>query len=128
GFRDYFPNPLYMASVLLERTTRIWSGAMPMLLTVRPPSIVAEDIAWLAAAHPGRLTVAFAAGNQPKELALYEAGEGTVLEPFDHGLRTVAGALGTKAPDATLAAGAAAPAARGTVPLLAPAESRTSGR
>jgi alkanesulfonate monooxygenase SsuD/methylene tetrahydromethanopterin reductase-like flavin-dependent oxidoreductase (luciferase family) len=126
GYGGYFPNPLYAATLVLERTTRVWSGALPMVLTVRPPAIVAEDIAWLAATHPGRVAVAFGAGNAPAEQELYRSGGETLVERFQEGLRVIAGALSPGGTDELLSRDAAVEATRGTVPLLSAARSRAA--
>jgi len=53
GFAGYMPNPLQVAGFLLEAMQRGWAAPCPLLLTLRPPALVAEEIAWLAARFPG---------------------------------------------------------------------------
>ena len=55
GFRGYVSNPLQLASWLLEATDRIWAAPCPLLLSLRHWSHVAEELAWLACRHPGRV-------------------------------------------------------------------------
>jgi alkanesulfonate monooxygenase SsuD/methylene tetrahydromethanopterin reductase-like flavin-dependent oxidoreductase (luciferase family) len=62
GLPGYLPNPLQVTGWVLERTDRIVAGPCPMLLPLRPVRLVAEEVAWLAARHPGRVQVGVAAG------------------------------------------------------------------
>jgi alkanesulfonate monooxygenase SsuD/methylene tetrahydromethanopterin reductase-like flavin-dependent oxidoreductase (luciferase family) len=65
GFAGYLPNPLQTAAFILEASDRGWSAASPMLLPLRPTALVAEEVAWLAARHPGRVGLGVAAGALP---------------------------------------------------------------
>src|SRR5919206_4125123 len=49
GFPRYLPNPLQVAGWLLEGMASGWAAPCPLLLPLRPPAMVAEEIAWLAA-------------------------------------------------------------------------------
>lgn len=62
GFAGYLPNPLQAAGWCLEVMTTGWAAPCPLLLPLRPPALVAEEAAWLAARHPGRVGVGVAAG------------------------------------------------------------------
>ncbi|MCU1484302.1 MAG: class flavin-dependent oxidoreductase [Actinomycetia bacterium] len=62
GLAGYLPNPLQVAGWILEQTDRIVAGPCPMLLPLRPVRLVAEEAAWLAARHPGRVLLGVAAG------------------------------------------------------------------
>ena len=62
GFPGYLPNPLQMVGFLLEDSPEGWAAACPLLLPLRPTGLVAEETAWLAARHPGRLGLGVAAG------------------------------------------------------------------
>lgn len=130
GFREYFPNPLLIAAFVLEQTRTVWSGPLPMLLTLRPAAIVAEDLAWLAARHPGRVAVGLASGNRPEEHALHEATSVGVTALFDRGLRVLAEALGTYG-DARVSALSGDPAVRdlrGLLPIVSAGRSRVAVR
>src|SRR5439155_1012099 len=48
GFHGYLPNPLQVAGWCLEVMARGWAAPAPLLLPLRPPALVAEEIAWLA--------------------------------------------------------------------------------
>ncbi len=65
GAPGYLPNPLQMATFVLEENDTGWAAPCPLLLPLRPTALVAEEIAWLAARHPGRVGVGVAAGALP---------------------------------------------------------------
>ncbi len=63
GFSGYMPNPLQAAGWLLDAMPGGWAAPCPMLLPLRPPALVAEEVAWLAARYPDRVGVGVAAGS-----------------------------------------------------------------
>jgi len=65
GFHGYMPNPLQMVGFCLEEMPHGWAAPAPLLLPLRPPALVAEEIAWLAARFPGRVGVGVASGALP---------------------------------------------------------------
>ena len=65
GFAGYMAQPLQMASFVLEQHARGWAAAAPLLLPLRPTALVAEEVAWLRARHPGRVGLGVAAGSLP---------------------------------------------------------------
>ncbi len=65
GFAGYLPNPQQMSSFILDDHRRGWAAACPLLLPLRPTALVAEETAWLAARHPGRVGLGVAAGALP---------------------------------------------------------------
>jgi alkanesulfonate monooxygenase SsuD/methylene tetrahydromethanopterin reductase-like flavin-dependent oxidoreductase (luciferase family) len=65
GAPGYLPNPLQMAMFALEENDTGWAAPCPLLLPLRPTALVAEEIAWLAARHPGRVGLGVAAGALP---------------------------------------------------------------
>jgi alkanesulfonate monooxygenase SsuD/methylene tetrahydromethanopterin reductase-like flavin-dependent oxidoreductase (luciferase family) len=65
GVGGYLPNPLQMAGFVLEETPRGWAAPCPLLLPLRPTALVAEEVAWLAARHPGRVGVGVGSGALP---------------------------------------------------------------
>jgi alkanesulfonate monooxygenase SsuD/methylene tetrahydromethanopterin reductase-like flavin-dependent oxidoreductase (luciferase family) len=62
GVGGYIPNPLQMAGFVLEETASGWAAACPLLLPLRPTALVAEEVAWLAARHPGRIGLGVGSG------------------------------------------------------------------
>ena len=65
GFAGYMAQPLLMASFVLEENAAGWAAAAPLLLPLRPTALVAEEVAWLRARHPGRVGLGVAAGALP---------------------------------------------------------------
>lgn len=70
GFAGYLPNPLQTAGFLLAATERMWAAPCPLLLPLRPVALVAEEIAWLAAAFPGRVGLGVASGALPLDFTV----------------------------------------------------------
>lgn len=67
GYPTYLPNPILAASWLLEAMPTGWSGPFPLLVPLRAPGLVVEELAWLEARHPGRVAAAFASGYVEKD-------------------------------------------------------------
>jgi alkanesulfonate monooxygenase SsuD/methylene tetrahydromethanopterin reductase-like flavin-dependent oxidoreductase (luciferase family) len=65
GFAGYLPNPLQMVAFILDDHPQGWAAACPLLLPLRPTAMVAEEVAWLGARHPGRVGLGVAAGALP---------------------------------------------------------------
>jgi alkanesulfonate monooxygenase SsuD/methylene tetrahydromethanopterin reductase-like flavin-dependent oxidoreductase (luciferase family) len=64
GLGGYLPNPLQMTGFILEDSDRGWAAACPLLLPLRPTALVAEEVAWLAARHPGRVGLGVGSGGR----------------------------------------------------------------
>ena len=106
GFAGYLPNPLQLAGFLLDAMPRGWAAPCPLLLPLRPPALVAEETAWLAARFPGRVGLGVAAGALPVDFEIMGVPMDDLTERFAIGLALVAGAL-RGACDGPLAADAA---------------------
>ena len=65
GFAGYLGNPLQMTTFILEENDRGWAAPCPLLLPLRPTALVAEEIAWLDARHPGRVGLGVGSGALP---------------------------------------------------------------
>ncbi len=65
GVGGYLPNPLQLAGFLLDETDTGWAAPCPLLLPLRPTALVAEEVAWLAARHPGRVGLGVGSGALP---------------------------------------------------------------
>jgi alkanesulfonate monooxygenase SsuD/methylene tetrahydromethanopterin reductase-like flavin-dependent oxidoreductase (luciferase family) len=72
GFPGYLPNPLQIASFILEETGSGWVAPCPLLLPLRPVAQLAEEVAWLGVRHPGRVGLGVAAGALPLDFAAME--------------------------------------------------------
>ncbi len=128
GFPGYLPNPLQMATFILDDHPRGWAAACPLLLPLRPTVLVAEEVAWLAARHPGRVGLGVAAGALPFDFEVMGVSGPTAGASFAAELpRVVAllagGDLGPMAGDRALAACTDHP-----VPVLSAAVSLTAAR
>ena len=73
GFPGYLPTPVLVAGLLQERLPCGWAIACPMIIPLRSTALVAEELAWLAAAHPGRVAAGFVPGYQERDFTLVGA-------------------------------------------------------
>jgi alkanesulfonate monooxygenase SsuD/methylene tetrahydromethanopterin reductase-like flavin-dependent oxidoreductase (luciferase family) len=73
GLPHYLSSPMAVAAGLLARLPRGWAAAAPSILPLRPPAIVAEDLAWQAALYPGRVAAGFVAGYHERDFDLVGA-------------------------------------------------------
>ncbi len=128
GFAGYLPNPLQVAGWCLEGMPTGWAAPCPLLLPLRPPALVAEEVAWLDARFPGRVGVGVAAGALPADFEVMDATMEGLAARFTAGLERLAHLLtgqdlGNLAGDPALAACAATP-----VPLVSAAMGFTAVR
>ncbi|HKF90917.1 MAG TPA: LLM class flavin-dependent oxidoreductase [Acidimicrobiia bacterium] len=93
GFAGYLPNPLQVAGWCLEAMPRGWAGPCPLLLTLRPPALVAEETAWLAARFPDRVGVGVAAGALQDDFEIMGLPMDDRAARFANSLEEVVGAL-----------------------------------
>ncbi|HEY3716120.1 MAG TPA: LLM class flavin-dependent oxidoreductase [Jatrophihabitantaceae bacterium] len=94
GFARYLPTPLVVTAHLLAVLESAWAVACPTLLPLRRPVVVAEDLAWLNAAYPGRVGAGFAAGYQRQDFDVVGADFDTRRPTFWSALRDLVKALG----------------------------------
>ena len=92
-FPGYLPNPVQLAGVLLDAMPSGWAAPCPMLLPLKPHALIVEDLAWLAAAYPGRVGVGFAAGALPVDFELAEVPFDEIVERFKAALPLAVAAL-----------------------------------
>ena len=128
GFAGYLPNPIQTAGFLLEATDALWVTPAPVLLPLRPAALVAEEVAWLAARHPGRVGLGVAAGALPLDFTVMGLEVGDAVSRFKADLPRVAAMLrgeelGDLGGDPALRACADEP-----VPLVSAAVSPAAGR
>lgn len=93
GFAGYLPNPLQAAGFALDAMDRGWAAPCPLLLPLRPTALVIEEIAWLAARHPGRVGLGVAAGALPADFEIMGATMDGLTARFADALAEVAGVL-----------------------------------
>ena len=92
-FPGYLPNPVQLAGFLLDAMSSGWAAPCPLLLPMKPYALIAEDLAWLAAAHPGRVGAGFAAGALPVDFELAEVPFDEIVDRFKSALPRVVAAL-----------------------------------
>jgi alkanesulfonate monooxygenase SsuD/methylene tetrahydromethanopterin reductase-like flavin-dependent oxidoreductase (luciferase family) len=128
GFAGYLPNPLQAAGWLLEAMPVGWAAACPLLLTLRPPALVAEEVAWLAARFPGRVGLGVAAGALRDDFDVMGLPAGDLAARYAPALEEVARLL--RGADLGLLKGdpALADCAERPVPLVSAASSVTAAR
>jgi alkanesulfonate monooxygenase SsuD/methylene tetrahydromethanopterin reductase-like flavin-dependent oxidoreductase (luciferase family) len=93
GFAGYMAQPLQMATFVLEETTTGWAAAAPLLLPLRPTALVAEEVAWLQARHPGRVGVGVAAGALPLDFEVAGVPQAGAVGDFKEELPRLAAML-----------------------------------
>jgi alkanesulfonate monooxygenase SsuD/methylene tetrahydromethanopterin reductase-like flavin-dependent oxidoreductase (luciferase family) len=86
GFAGYMAQPLLMASFVLDAHPSGWAAASPLLLPLRSVALVAEEVAWLRARHPGRVGLGVAAGALPLDFEVAEVDQGEAIDRFKAGL------------------------------------------
>ncbi|HUY21599.1 MAG TPA: LLM class flavin-dependent oxidoreductase [Acidimicrobiales bacterium] len=128
GFAGYMPNPLQAAGWLLESMPRGWAAPCPLLLPLRPASLVAEETAWLAAAYPGRVGLGVAAGSLASDFEIMGMSVQDAAERFADGLAAVAGMLGGTDPGLLASDPAIARCRRHPVPVVSAAMSPAAAR
>jgi alkanesulfonate monooxygenase SsuD/methylene tetrahydromethanopterin reductase-like flavin-dependent oxidoreductase (luciferase family) len=128
GFAGYIPNPLQAAGWLLEAMPVGWAAACPLLLPLRPPALVAEEVAWLAARHPGRVGVGVAAGSLVDDFEIMGLTKEGLTKRFVSGLELLAGALGGTDPGRLASDPAVARCRTDPVPMASAAMSKTAVR
>lgn len=128
GFAGYLPNPLQTAGFLLAATDGVWVAACPLLLPLRPTALVAEEVAWLAAAHPGRVGVGVAAGALPLDFAIVGLDPADAAPRFKAEIGRFVAMLRGERLDDLAADPALARCGRAPVPVLSAAASAAAAR
>jgi alkanesulfonate monooxygenase SsuD/methylene tetrahydromethanopterin reductase-like flavin-dependent oxidoreductase (luciferase family) len=82
GFAGYMAQPLQMASFMLEENATGWVAAAPLLLPLRSTALVAEEVAWLQARHPGRVGLGVAAGALPLDFEAAGVSQADAVDRF----------------------------------------------
>ncbi len=93
GFGGYLPSPLLAASFVLESQPVGWAAPCPLLLPLRPTVLVAEEVAWLQARHPGRVGLGVAAGASPRDFAVVGTDRAAATTVFVAELPTIVALL-----------------------------------
>jgi len=112
GFPSYMPQPLLAASWILDATERVWAAPAPLLLGLRNPALVAEELCWTAARHPGRVAMGVASGYSAAEFELFGLDPSTRTARFRDAQQVLVAVLRGEHPasaDAAISAWGAAP-------------------
>jgi alkanesulfonate monooxygenase SsuD/methylene tetrahydromethanopterin reductase-like flavin-dependent oxidoreductase (luciferase family) len=128
GFAGYLPNPLQAAGWCLEAMPAGWAAPCPLLLTLRPAALVAEETAWLAARFPGRVGVGVAAGALEDDFKIMGVPMGDRAERYSTALEELVGALSGSDPGALAGDPAVKSCAEHPVPVVSAAMSITAVR
>ena len=122
-FPGYLPNPVQLAGFLLDAMPRGWAAPCPLLLPMKPYALIAEDVAWLGAAYPGRVGAGFASGALPVDFELAEVPFSEINARFKDALPKVVATL-RGADDTPLAADRAVSRTRSDpMPMVVAAQS-----
>jgi alkanesulfonate monooxygenase SsuD/methylene tetrahydromethanopterin reductase-like flavin-dependent oxidoreductase (luciferase family) len=112
GFPSYLPQPLLAAGWILDATEHVWAAPAPVLLGLRSPVHVAEELCWTAARHPGRVAIGVASGYSAGEFELFGLDPSTRTERFRDAQQVLVAVLRGEHPasaDAAISAWRAAP-------------------
>jgi alkanesulfonate monooxygenase SsuD/methylene tetrahydromethanopterin reductase-like flavin-dependent oxidoreductase (luciferase family) len=89
GFGGYLPNPLQAAGWALEVMQQGWAAACPMLMTLRPTNLVAEEVAWQAARFPGRVGFGAGAGSLEEDFRIMDQEKEGYIQRFKDALPVI---------------------------------------
>ena len=128
GFAGYLPNPLQAAGWCLEAMPNGWAAPCPLLLSLRPPALVAEEAAWLAARFPGRVGIGVAAGALQDDFEIMAMSMDDRAVRFANGLEELVGALNGSDPRGLADDPAIKACAEHPVPVVSAAMSFTAVR
>ncbi len=126
GFAGYMAQPLQMASFVLAEHDVGWAAAAPLLLPLRPTALVAEEVAWLAARHPGRVGFGVAAGALTLDFQIAEVKQVDSVELFKSALPRIVAMLRGDGLEQLGADPALLACQRSPVPVLSAAVSATA--
>jgi alkanesulfonate monooxygenase SsuD/methylene tetrahydromethanopterin reductase-like flavin-dependent oxidoreductase (luciferase family) len=119
GFPGYWPSPLQVAGWALDATRAIWAAPCPLLLPLRSWTQVAEEVAWLAARHPGRVGAGFASGGLALDFELADLDFAARGKRFRETLPLISAALRGEAGEPLARDAALQACARSPVPVVA---------
>ena len=128
GLAGYLPQPLQTAALVLEHAPAGWVAAAPLLLPLRPTAVVAEEVAWLASRHHGRVGLGVAAGARDVDYGVAGIGAADAVERFKAELPRLVAMLGGEDLGALAGDPALAACQQHPVPVLSAAMSVTAAR
>jgi alkanesulfonate monooxygenase SsuD/methylene tetrahydromethanopterin reductase-like flavin-dependent oxidoreductase (luciferase family) len=128
GFAGYLPNPIQLAGFLLDAMPRGWAAACPVIATLRPATLIAEETAWLAARHPDRVGVGVAAGALEQDFTVMGLDMHDLTARFTRALERVTELLRGETDDALAGDPSIARCREHPIPVLSAAASTTAAR
>jgi alkanesulfonate monooxygenase SsuD/methylene tetrahydromethanopterin reductase-like flavin-dependent oxidoreductase (luciferase family) len=128
AFGGYLPNPVQATGWLLEVTSRSWAAACPVLLPLRPTSLLAEEICWLSARFPGRVAVGLASGSLDSDFTVMGLSKEVVTRRFPEQLARLSAILRGRDPGPLGGDPAVRLCATSPVPTVSAAMSTTAAR
>ncbi|MGH7736001.1 MAG: LLM class flavin-dependent oxidoreductase, partial [Gemmatimonadales bacterium] len=128
GFAGYLPNPIQAAGWVLGSTPRGWAAPCPLLLPLRPPALVVEELAWLAARFPGRVAAGVAAGSLEADFGIMNTTKVDLTARFSTGLAQVSAMLSGRDLGALADDPAVAHCSEAPIPLVSAAVSSAAAR
>ena len=128
GFAGYLPNPLQAAGWCLEEMATGWAAPCPLLLPLRPAALVAEEIAWLDARHPGRVGLGVASGSLPQDFDAMHVPIDDMAQRFTVAFEELVGIIDGRAPGVLLGDPAVARLHEHPIPVLSAAMGLTAAR
>lgn len=128
GVPGNVPNPLQVTGWLAAAMTRGWIAPCPVLALLRPPALIVEEVAWLAARYPGRVGVGLGTGGHDLDFDLYGQARHDLAARFEPVLAYVVEHLAGRANDELTRDPAVARCAERPVPVLSAAMSPVAAR
>ncbi|RVT93626.1 LLM class flavin-dependent oxidoreductase [Sphingomonas crocodyli] len=93
GFPGYIPNTIQTAGWMLNAMPHGWVAPAPVLLPLKPWALIAEEIAWLSAAFPGRVGFGAGTGSWQADFDIMELSKDDYIETYHRSLGLIAKAL-----------------------------------
>jgi len=128
GIVGNVPNPLQVAGWLAAEMSGGWVAPCPVLALLRPPALVVEEVAWLAARYPDRVGVGLATGGHDLDFSIYGLDRDRLTPRFEEELAFVASHLSGAAADDLAGDPAVARCRDHPVPVLSAAMSPEAAR
>ena len=122
------PNPTQVTGFLAAGMRRGWVAPCPVLVLLRPPALVVEEIAWLSARYPGRVGVGLGTGGHELDFRMYGLQWDNLAARFEPALDYVVRHLSGRADDETARDLAVARCADAPVPVLSATMSPEAAR
>jgi alkanesulfonate monooxygenase SsuD/methylene tetrahydromethanopterin reductase-like flavin-dependent oxidoreductase (luciferase family) len=107
---------------------RGWAAACPVLATLRPAALIAEETAWLAARYPGRVGVGLAAGALAQDFDVMDLDMRDLTVRFTRALERVCALLRGETDDVLAGDPAIARCREDPIPVISAAASATAAR